>query len=40
MKSGVKELDSHINFCKAVFEDLNKELLLKANIKDLITLMD
>lgn len=40
VKCGARELESHIGFCKAVFEDLNKELQLKANIKDLITLMD
>lgn len=39
-KASFKDLESHVNFCKAIFEDLNKELLLKANIKDLIPLLD
>jgi len=39
-KSSFKDLEAHVNFCKNVFEDLTKELLLKANIKDLIPLLD
>lgn len=39
-KSSFKDLENHVNLCKAIFEDINKEILLKANIKDLIPLLD
>ena len=34
------ELENHIGHTKGAIEDMNKELLLKSNIKDVITLMD
>lgn len=39
-KCGYKDLESHIIFTKNGMEDLHKELLLKASIKDLCTLLD
>ena len=39
-KASFKDLEGHVNFCKSVFEEFNKELLLKANIRDLIPLLD
>lgn len=39
-KSSIKDLESHVNFCKQIFEETNKEIMLKANIKDLIPLLD
>lgn len=39
-KAGFKELESHALFTKNSLEDLHKELLLKASIKDLCMLLD
>lgn len=39
-RASYKEFESHIIFTKNGLEDLHKELLLKASIKDLCTLLD
>ena len=39
-KSSFQDLEGHISFTKNVMEDINKELLLKASIKDVCTLLD
>lgn len=39
-KCSFKDLEHHVNFTKSIFEELNKDILLKANIKDLIHLLD
>ena len=39
-KSSFKDLEGHVIFTKNGLEDLHKELLLKASIKDLCTLLD
>lgn len=40
IKASFKDVEIHSNFVKNVIEDINKELLLKASIKDLCTLLD
>ena len=39
-RASYKDLESHVIFTKNGMEDLHKELLLKASIKDLCTLLD
>jgi mannose/fructose/N-acetylgalactosamine-specific phosphotransferase system component IIB len=39
-KSSYKDHENHINFSKNAFEELHKELLMKASIKDVCTLLD
>jgi len=39
-KPSYKDLEMHSNFTKGCVEDLNKELLLKASVKDLCQLLD
>lgn len=39
-KASFREVEQHAAFTKTLFEDFGKELLLKANIKDLIPLLD
>ena len=39
-KVNFKEFDSQTNFSRSTLEDLQKEVLLKANIKDVCTLLD
>ena len=39
-RANYKDLESHVMYTKNVMEDLHKELLLKASIKDLCTLLD
>lgn len=39
-KTSTKDLDNHVINCKSTFEEIKKEILLKANIKDLIPLLD
>lgn len=39
-KASFKDLENHINYSKNVFEDIHKELLLRAGIKDVCTLLD
>jgi hypothetical protein len=39
-KADAKDIESHIIFTKNAFEEINKELLLKTNIKDLCQLLD
>ena len=39
-KASFREVEQHTSFTKTLFEDFSKELLLKANIKDLIPLLD
>jgi mannose/fructose/N-acetylgalactosamine-specific phosphotransferase system component IIB len=39
-KCSFKDLEGHINYTKNALEEVNKELLLRASIKDLCTLLD
>jgi hypothetical protein len=39
-KANFKDLEGHVMYTKNALEDLHKELLLKASIKDLCTLLD
>lgn len=39
-KPGFKDLESHVTHTKGLLEDLTKELMLKASIKDLCSLLD
>lgn len=39
-KASFRDLEQYSNVTKAFFEDMNKEILLKANIKDLLALLD
>ncbi len=39
-KATFREVEQHAHFTKTLFEDFNKEIMLKANIKDLIPLLD
>lgn len=39
-KSSFKDLESHITYTKNCFEELHKELMLRAPIKDVCTLLD
>ena len=40
MKTGFKDLENHAAHTKGCIEDLNKDLMLKASIKDLCSLLD
>ena len=39
-KASAKEFDHHVSFSRAAIEDLHKEVLLRATIKDVCTLLD
>ena len=39
-KSSAKEFDQHVHFARSAIEDLHKELMLRATIKDVCTLLD
>ena len=39
-KASFRDLEAHVNYTKGCLEDIHKDLLLRANIKDVITLMD
>ena len=39
-KASAKEFDQHVLFARTAIEDLHKELLLRATIKDVCTLLD
>lgn len=38
--SSSKEFDQHVHFARAAMEDLQKEVVLRATIKDVCTLLD
>lgn len=33
-------MEAHVNYTKTGFEEIHKELMLRANIKDVCTLLD
>jgi hypothetical protein len=39
-KASLKEFDHHVAFSRAAVEDLQKDLLLRATIKDVCVLLD
>lgn len=39
-KSSAKEFDQHVSFTRAAVEDLQKEMILRATIKDVCVLLD
>lgn len=39
-RASYKDIENHVNFTKNAFEEVNKEMLLKAGIKELCTLLD
>jgi hypothetical protein len=39
-KAGFKDLEAHVAFTKNSFQEVNKDLLLKVDIKDMCTLLD
>jgi len=39
-RPGFKDLEGHVGHTKGLIEDLTKELMLKASVKDLCSLLD
>jgi hypothetical protein len=39
-KTSAKEFDQHVNFSRTAMDELHKELILRATIKDVCTLLD
>ena len=40
LKSNYRDFESHVAFTKVSLQELNKDLLLKVDIKDMCTLLD